>query len=51
LIRVIWPEGRVYDGRLVRLSHRIEERFASGEARRATFRMGFKEWRRPNTQS
>jgi hypothetical protein len=51
LIRVIWPDNRWYEGRLVRLSHRIEERFASGEARRATVRMGFKEWRRPNTPS
>ncbi|MCK9568835.1 hypothetical protein M0R72_07840 [Candidatus Pacearchaeota archaeon] len=44
LIRVILGD-RSFDGRIVLIGIRDDDRFANGRLRRATIRIGFKEWR------
>jgi hypothetical protein len=44
LIRVILGD-RSFDGRIVLIGIRDDDRFADGRLRRATIRIGFKEWR------
>lgn len=47
LVRVIIGDNWYYNGRMTRLTARIDERFANGVIRRASIRIGFKEWKRP----
>lgn len=47
LIRIIIGDNWYYNGRMTRLSFRIDERFADGTIRRGSMRIGFKEWRSP----
>ena len=50
LVRVILPEAS-YSGRITLIGIRGEDRFPDGRLRRATIRIGFKEWRTINAQS
>ncbi len=45
LVRLIIGDNWYFNGRMTRFSARIDERFANGLIRRASLRIGFKEWR------
>lgn len=45
LVRLIIGDNWYFNGRMTRFAARIDDRFASGLIRRASLRIGFKEWR------
>lgn len=49
LVRLIIGDNWYFNGRMTRFSARIDERFANGLIRRASLRIGFKEWKSPTT--